>query len=248
MSDDRIRVLVVDDDPAVVEMIQMGLEADGMQVVGAEDGGECVSMLGRQRFDVVVLDVMMPSVDGWMALAEIRSNPQTAHIPVIILSAKTEELAKIHAFRQGVQQYVTKPFSVAELSARVESLVSSPIRLAGASAAGDTEFHKVAVRKGGRTVLLSIDDIVFVSARHKSTYAHTFEQRFIVDMTLSELEARLERESFVRVHRSYLVNLNSVKEILRVDGSYVVVAGDRDETNIPVARRQVRQFREAVGI
>lgn len=229
-------------------MIRMGLEPDDMQVVGAEDGAECVSLLGKHRFDVIVLDVMMPRVDGWMALAEIRSNPHTAYIPVIVLSAKTEELAKIHAFRQGVQQYVTKPFSVAELSARIESLVASLQRRTGAPGGGDPEFRKVAVRKGGRTVLLTVGDIIYVSARHKSTYAHTFENRFIVDMTLSELEERLERESFVRVHRSYLVNLNSVKEILRVDGNYVVVAGDRDETHIPVARRQVRQFREAVGI
>ena len=58
----------------------------------------------------------------------------------------------------------------------------------------------------------------------------------------------MARESFSRVHRSYLVNLNKVKEILRVDGCYVVVVSDRDETHVPVARRQVRTFREAVGI
>ena len=104
------------------------------------------------------------------------------------------------------------------------------------------------MRKGGRTVLLSIDDIVFVSARNKSTYAHTYENQYLVDTTLGDLQHRLAREPFERVHRSYLVNLNRVKEILRVEGSYVVVAGDRDETHIPVARRQVRTFRESVGI
>ena len=110
------------------------------------------------------------------------------------------------------------------------------------------EFRKLAVRKGGRTVLLTIEDIVLLSARNKSTYAHAYENQYLVDMTLGELEDKLLRESFTRVHRSYLVNLNKVKEILRVDGSYVVVAADRDETHIPVARRQVRAFREAVGI
>jgi two-component system, OmpR family, alkaline phosphatase synthesis response regulator PhoP len=69
-----------------------------------------------------VLDIMMPRVDGWMALMDIRSDPLTASIPVIMLTAKTEELAKILAFKQGVQQYVTKPFNVAELAARVQSL------------------------------------------------------------------------------------------------------------------------------
>jgi len=239
----------MDDDEAIIEMIRMGLSADGMTVFGAADGGEGIELLGRERIDVVVLDIMMPQVDGWMALMDIRSDPATASIPVIMLTAKTQDQAKILAFKQGAQQYVTKPFSIAELSARIESLAHGIGGVASvASAGGDSEFRKLAVRKGGRTVLLEIGDIVLLSARNKSTYAHTYENQYLVDMTLGELEGRLARESFTRVHRSHLINLNSIKEILRVDGSYVVVASDRDETHIPVARRQVRAFREAVGI
>jgi DNA-binding LytR/AlgR family response regulator len=239
----------MDDDEAVVDMIRMGLSAEGMVVLGAPDGGEGLELLGKERVDVVVLDIMMPEVDGWMALMEIRSNPLTAEIPVIMLTAKTQDQAKILAFKQGAQQYVTKPFNIAELAARIES-VARPMRgmPAGASSGGDAEFRKLAVRKGGRTVLLDIGDIVLLSARNKSTYAHTYENQYLVDMTLGELEEKLARESFVRVHRSHLVNLNCIKEILRADGSYIVVASDRDETHIPVARRQVRPFREAVGI
>jgi DNA-binding LytR/AlgR family response regulator len=239
----------MDDDPHICEMISMGLAADGMSVVSACDGGEGVELLGRERFDVVVLDIMMPQVDGWMALMDIRSNPTTSKIPVIMVTAKTQDQAKILAFKQGAQQYVTKPFNIAELSARIESLARGigGLNIAGSSAA-DAEFRKLAVRKGGRTVLLDLGDIVLLSARNKSTYAHTYENQYLVDMTLGELEDKLSRESFVRVHRSHLVNLNKIKEILRVDGSYVVVASDRDETHIPVARRQVREFREAVGI
>jgi len=249
VAEDTIQVLVVDDDESVVEMIRLGLEADGMRVFGASDGGEGIDVLGKERIDVVVLDIMMPRVDGWMALMDMRSNPATASVPVIMLTAKTQDLAKILAFKQGVQQYVTKPFNIMELSARVESLAKGRRSAAvDATAGGEAEFRKLAVRKGGRTVLLNIDDIVFLSARNKSTYAHTYENQYLVDMTLGELEAKLVRESFARVHRSYLVNLNRVKEILRVDGCYVVVAADRDETHIPVARRQVRTFREAVGI
>ena len=249
MTDEQINVLVVDDDPDVVEVIRLGLESEGMRVFGASDGGEGIEVLGRERIDVVVLDIMMPRVDGWMALMDIRSNPTTAGLPVIMLTAKDQDLAKILAFKQGVQQYVTKPFNVPELAARVESLARGRRHSAGdAAMTSEGEFRKLAVRKGGRTVLLTIEDIVLLSARNKSTYAHTYENQYLVDMTLGELEDKLLRESFTRVHRSYLVNLNKVKEILRVDGSYVVVAADRDETHIPVARRQVRAFREAVGI
>jgi two-component system, OmpR family, response regulator VanR len=249
VADEPIHVLVVDDDAAIVDMVRAALEAEGMVVYGAADGAEGLEVLGTERIDVVVLDIMMPRVDGWMALMDIRNSPVLADMPVIMLSAKTEDLAKILAFKQGVQQYVTKPFNVMELAARVEGLARQRRSLAadqGGSA--ESEFRKLAVRKGGRTVLLNIDDIVLLSARNKSTYAHTYENQYLVDMTLGELEDRLVKESFARVHRSYLVNLNKVKEILRVDGSYVVVASDRDETHIPVARRQVRAFREAVGI
>jgi len=249
VPDDPIHVLVVDDDESIVDMIRMGLEADGMRVYGASDGGEGVDVLARERIDVVLLDIMMPRVDGWMALMDIRNNPATADVPVIMLTAKTQDLAKILAFKQGVQQYVTKPFNIQELSARVESLAHGRRRTASdVAGSGEADFRKLAVRKGGRTVLLTMDDIVFLSARNKSTYAHTYENQYLVDMTLGELEEKMVRESFARVHRSYLVNLNKVKEILRVDGCYVVVASDRDETHIPVARRQVRGFREAVGI
>ncbi|MHB9004429.1 MAG: LytR/AlgR family response regulator transcription factor [Coriobacteriia bacterium] len=249
MTGDVVTVLVVDDDDEIIEMIRMGLSPEGIRVLGASDGAEGLEVLNREQVDVVVLDIMMPRVDGWMALMEIRNNPATEGVPVIMLSAKTQDLAKILAFKQGAQQYLSKPFNMLELSARIESLVKGNSRSsADRSGAGEGEFRKLAVRKGGRTVLLSIEDIVFLSARNKSTYAHTFENQYLVDLTLGDLEARLSKESFVRVHRSFMVNLNRIKEILRTDGAYAVVVSDRDETHVPVARRQARHFREAVGI
>jgi DNA-binding LytR/AlgR family response regulator len=245
---DPINVLVVDDDPSIVDMIRLGLETDGMHVLSAGDGAEALDVLGRDAVDVVLLDIMMPKVDGWMALMEIRNNPVTADIPVIMLTAKTQDLAKILAFKQGVQQYVTKPFNILELSARVLSLVKTRVRAGESLTGADGEFRKLAVRKGGRTVLLSIDDIIYVSAKNKSTYVHTYENQYLVDLTLGELEKKLARESFHRIHRSYIINLNCIKEILRMDGGYVVVATDRDETHIPVARREVKSFRDSVGI
>ncbi|MFU8890414.1 MAG: LytR/AlgR family response regulator transcription factor [Anaerosomatales bacterium] len=246
---DSVTVLVVDDDDALVEMIRTGLELDGIRVLSASDGAEAIETLDVEDVDVVVLDIMMPKVDGWMALMEMRGSPETADIPVIMLTGKTQDLAKILAFKQGVQQYVTKPFNLQELSARVQSLAMGRRRMMGdTSRSADGDLRKLAVRKGGRTILLSIDDIVFLSARNKSTYAHTDDNQYLIDLTLGDLEERLSREPFTRVHRSYMINLNKVREIMRADGAYVVVAADRDETQIPVARRQARAFREAVGI
>lgn len=244
---DPIRVLVVDDDEAIVEMLQMGLENEGMAVLSASDGSEALEALRKHPTDVVLLDIMMPRVDGWMTLMEIRNDPLTADIPVIMLTAKTQDLARILAFKQGVQQYVTKPFNLMELVARIEGLMRGRQRVSGdIQAEGD--FRKLAVRKGGRTVLLDLDGVIYISAKNKSTYVHTYENQYLVDLTLSELEERLSRDVFRRLHRSFMINLNKIKEILRVEGAYIVVMSDRDETQVPVARRQVKSFREAVGI
>jgi DNA-binding LytR/AlgR family response regulator len=248
MGMDPVRVLVVDDDESIVEMIRLGFESEGIEVLSAGDGSEALDVLRAEQVDVVVLDIMMPRVDGWMALMEIRNDPAIADIPVIMLTAKTQELAKILAFKQGVQQYVTKPFNILELAARVRSLAGTRARPPASGKGGEGDFRKLAVRKGGRTVLLNIEDIVYISAKNKSTYVHTYENQYIVDMTLAELEQKLAGERFHRVHRSYIINIESIKEIVRQDSGYAVAVNDRDETRVPVARRHVRSFKEAVGI
>lgn len=241
-------VMVVDDDPAVLEMIKISLETDGMDVIAAGDGAEALELLASSQPDVIVLDIMMPKVDGWMVLMEIRNSPRTAHIPVIMLTAKTQDLAKILAFRQGAQQYVTKPFNPMELSARIQGLAGKPIRPAPGPEEQAGALNKLAVRKSGRTVLLSLDDIVYIAAKNKSTYVYTFEQQYLTDHTLTELAERLSAHNFHRAHRSFVVNLNKVKEILKEDGDYMVVVDNKDLTRLPVARRQVKRFRQAVGI
>ena len=243
------RILVVDDNDDNRDILARRIRRSGFQPEMAANGRACLEALAGGPFDTVLLDISMPDQNGLQVLTSIRETWSLEELPVIMVTAKTQDLAKILAFKQGVQQYVTKPFNIMELSARISSLAAGRRRMMGETAIGsDGDFRKLAVRKGGRTVLLNIDDIVFLSARNKSTYAHTYENQYLVDLTLGDLEKKLSKESFARVHRSYMINLNKVKEITRVEGSYVVVAADRDETQIPVARRQVKTFREAVGI
>ncbi len=149
-AEDPINVLCVDDDISIVEMIKMGLEGDGMHVLSAGDGAEALEVLQAEPVDVILLDIMMPRVDGWMALMEIRNNPLTADIPVIMLTAKTQDLAKILAFKQGVQQYVTKPFNLMELSARVRSLTTNRPRSAAAVGGRATSASWPSARAGAR--------------------------------------------------------------------------------------------------
>jgi DNA-binding response OmpR family regulator len=112
------RVLVVEDDPDVNRLIVSTLEKENMSAVPAYDGLEADHALRTSEFDLVILDLMIPRIDGWELLTRIRS---TSRVPVIILSAKDEETDKIVGLGLGADDYMTKPFGVNELKARVKA-------------------------------------------------------------------------------------------------------------------------------
>lgn len=111
-------VLVCDDDREIVEAIAIYLEQEGYQVRKAYDGEEAVQMVGREDIDLLIIDVMMPKLGGVEATFRIR---EKSNIPIIILSAKSEDQDKIFGLRVGADDYVTKPFNPQELLARVQS-------------------------------------------------------------------------------------------------------------------------------
>ena len=113
-------ILVCDDDKDIVEAISIYLEQEGYTVLKAYDGVEAISALRSQPVDLLIIDIMMPKLDGIRATLKIREeNP----LPIIILSAKSEDADKILGLNVGADDYVTKPFSPAELTARVDALL-----------------------------------------------------------------------------------------------------------------------------
>lgn len=115
------KILVVDDDKTLLRFLGEYLEGEQFQVVSADRGAKALKLLYRERPDLVVLDLMMPGMDGWELCARIR---ELADTPVIMLTAKTSEADKLRGFRLGVDDYVTKPFSLAELGARVKAVLN----------------------------------------------------------------------------------------------------------------------------
>jgi DNA-binding response OmpR family regulator len=113
-------VLVVDDEPMVREVVTRYLERDGVEVTAVGDGAEALESFRRRRPDLVVLDIMLPSVDGLSLLDEVRRSSNT---PVILLSARRDEADRVHGLELGADDYVVKPFSPRELSARVRSVL-----------------------------------------------------------------------------------------------------------------------------
>lgn len=112
------RLLVTDDDPAIVGLVRATLEPEGFEIVAAATGKEAVRLIQDDSFDLVILDIMMPEMDGLEACRQIRL---TSEVPIIFLSAKDEEADKVVGFTLGGDDYVTKPFKPRELVARVKA-------------------------------------------------------------------------------------------------------------------------------
>lgn len=125
-------ILVVDDEPRMIKFVQYNLELDGFRVISASDGLEAVEKVRTQLPDLVVMDVMMPDMDGYEALRQIRT---FSDVPVIMLTVKDEEEDKHRAFAAGSDDYVTKPFSPRELSDRIKAV----LRRAGGFSVTDSE-------------------------------------------------------------------------------------------------------------
>ena len=111
------KILVVDDEEKIRSLIRKYGEFEGYEIFEAADGMEAIGMVKKEDYDVIIMDVMMPELDGFSACSEIK---KIKDIPVIMLSARGEEYDRIHGFEAGVDDYVVKPFSPKELMMRVK--------------------------------------------------------------------------------------------------------------------------------
>ncbi len=115
-----LKILVVDDDPTLLRFLQDYLREEKYEVFAANQGPEALRVAYREHPDLVVLDVMMPGMDGWEVCARLR---ELSDIPIILLTAKSTEADKLRGFQLGVDDYITKPFSFAELTARIQAVI-----------------------------------------------------------------------------------------------------------------------------
>jgi DNA-binding response OmpR family regulator len=114
------KILFIDDDPTLLDLLSQFLQETGFQVFTAANGALGLKMAYNERPDLVLLDVMMPGMDGWEICARLREMTQ---VPIVMVTAKSSEADKLRGFRLGVDDYVTKPFSFAELAARIQAVL-----------------------------------------------------------------------------------------------------------------------------
>jgi two-component system phosphate regulon response regulator PhoB len=123
-SDVKLRILVVDDEPEAVELVEFNLKQSGYAVITAADGAEALKKARGQTPDLIVLDVMLPEMDGFEICKTLRLDPATAKVPILMLTAKAAEIDRVLGLELGADDYLTKPFSPRELLLRIKKIIS----------------------------------------------------------------------------------------------------------------------------
>jgi len=124
-SQPRARVLVVDDEADLVRILQFGLQAIGYQVETASDGQEALKKARETKPDIILLDLMLPKLDGYKVCRLLKFDERYKNIPIIILSARTQEGDQLLAMEMGANRFITKPYDFAEVLSHIETLLKS---------------------------------------------------------------------------------------------------------------------------
>ncbi|MGC8838512.1 MAG: response regulator [Anaerolineae bacterium] len=152
------KILVVDDDPSALKLIGYTLRREGYEVTTAADGMEALTLVRHERFDLIILDIMMPGMDGYEVCRRLRANPQTAAVPVIMLTARSMVKDKVSGFRSGTDEYITKPLLPHELVSRVRALLlRASLSQAGAQRPPGRTLALVGAKGGVGTTTLAIN-------------------------------------------------------------------------------------------
>jgi DNA-binding response OmpR family regulator len=117
---DKERILIVDDEERIRDMIKEYISLEGYEIAEASDGAEALNRFRSEAYDLIILDIMMPKLDGWSVCREIR---KTSRVPIVMLTARGEEYDKLFGFELGVDDYLVKPFSPKELLARMKAIM-----------------------------------------------------------------------------------------------------------------------------
>jgi DNA-binding response OmpR family regulator len=215
MSDRLARILLVDDEQSIQTLLSYPLRRDGYEVVQATDGRQALDRFDEQSFDLVVLDLMLPKIDGLEVCRRLRNR---SSVPIIMLTAKSEEIDKVVGLELGADDYITKPFSLREFSSRIKAALrraemSRPVETQPDEAPLEVgelrvDFPKRSVRVRGREA-----ELTFVEFEILSVLARAPGRVFTRDMLL----ARIWGDSAYRDPRTIDVHIRHLREKIERD-------------------------------
>jgi len=250
-----LRAFLIDDEPLALKRLARLLEATGrVEIVGrATDPVEGLAAVAAQPPDVVFLDINMPGLSGFQVVERVPPGP------MVVFTTAHDEHA-VRAFEVNALDYLLKPIEAARLDRaldRVAARRTAPgaddIREALRRLAEDlraTRFlDHLAARTRERVRLIPVEEVTHVLAKDRATYAVTPSAQHMLDVTLTELERRLDPAQFLRINRGILVNVGWVAELhAHPDGHLAVRLKDAPGTELPVSRDRVRALKERLGL
>ena len=209
------KVLVVEDDSNIAELLRLYLEKDGFDVFLAADGGEGIRRAQELQPDLILLDIMLPVVDGWVVCSEVR---KTSNVPIIMLTAKGETFDKISGLEMGADDYVTKPFNPLELVARVKSQLRRYTKLGNLPADDGENVYQV----GG---LLVNDDLKEVSVEGEPVKLTPIEYNILLLLvknpgkvfSIEQIYESIWNEEAIGADNTVAVHIRHIREKIEIN-------------------------------
>lgn len=234
-----LRVLAVDDEPPALDELAYHLRVDPRvaRLHTAGDATEALRVLRDDDVDVVFLDIRMPGLDG-VELARVLR--RFARPPAVVFVTAYDDGA-VDAFDLGATDYVRKPVRAQRLAESLRRVVGARRVSPQPAAPAREEDPTIPVELAGTTRMLPRSAVRWVEARGDYVRLHTTDDSHLVRVSLATLAERWADAGFVRIHRSYLVQLRLIAELRLVNSGYVVVV---DSTELPVSRRHTRELKE----
>ncbi|GIP35755.1 response regulator transcription factor [Paenibacillus sp. J2TS4] len=209
-------ILLVDDEKEIIDLLEIYLKNEGYRLLKASDGNEALELLNTNEVDLIILDVMMPNMDGIQACMKIR---EEKHMPIIMLSAKGREIDKITGLSIGADDYVTKPFSPLEIIARVKSQLRRYRQLNVSRTSNDNEIiiddlmintatHKVSVEQNEVRLTPREFSILEVLARNRG-----------IVLSMEQIYEEVWNEPFFEANNTLMVHIRKIREKIEKDPS-----------------------------
>lgn len=207
-------ILVCDDDKEIVEAISIYLKQEGYRVLSAYNGREALSLMHQEEIHLVILDIMMPELDGIHALLKLR---ESSSIPVILLSAKSEDVDKILGLNVGADDYVTKPFNPLELIARVKSQLRRYIKLGGMEEADSNVLENGAITLDKLQKLVMVDGEPVKLTPTEFKILQLFMENMGTVFSSAQIYERIWEEDAYATDNIVSVHIRRIREKIEID-------------------------------
>ena len=252
------KILIIEDDSKSRSNIKYILEANGYKVFSAEDGAEGIDLAMEIRPDLVICDILMPVVDGYKVKEELSTNPKTSSIPFIFLSAKSDLCDIRKGMNLGADDYLTKPFKIADLLKAIEARINRIDEIGkqlldakenqnqNNSQKLDRE-DSIFIEADGKPTFIRINTINYISAMGE--YSNVFlkdGKKLMVRKLMKQWGEILPQNLFIRVHRSTIVNIDSIKKIEKWFKRSFVIHLENSVKPVYMSERYARKLKSQI--